>query len=90
MNDVNVRAIDLQAMARDDELRFRVLAEVVGDDKLARRVDFTAIAEKLNVSRQLVAYHVRQLVASGFLAATINGYAPTDKILIINKPTQIL
>ena len=36
-----VRAINLNDM-KEDELRFRILAEIVGEDRAPKRADFSA------------------------------------------------
>lgn len=58
---MGVRAINLNDM-KEDELRFRILAEIVGEDRAPKRADFSAIARKLGIDRQSVAYHVKVLV----------------------------
>lgn len=50
-----VRAINLNDMKGEDELRFRILAEIVGEDRTPKRADFSQIARKLGIARQSVA-----------------------------------
>ncbi len=76
-----VRAINLNDMT--DDLRFRILAELIGNDRTPKRVDFSAIAKRLGIGRQHVVYHVRRLVEQGYLRATSAGYEPTDRIIFI-------
>ena len=77
-----IKAIRLTAEA-DEDLRFRILAEIVGDARGAVRVSFPDLAKKFKISRQLVSYHVKKLVEAGYLRGTPEGYAPTDRILIL-------
>ncbi len=81
-----VRAINLNDM-KEDELRFRILAEIVGEDRAPKRADFSAIARKLGIDRQSVAYHVKALVKQGYLRALSSGYEPTGRILFIEDGT---
>ncbi len=76
---INLREVN------EEDLRFRILAIVVGEDRLAHRVDFNEIARNLGITRQLVSYHIKQLVKSGYLLATVNGYAATQKILFLEN-----
>ena len=78
-----VRAINLNDMKGEDELRFRILAEIVGEDRTPKRADFSQIAQKLGITRQSVAYHVKELVRQGYLRALSSGYEPTGRILFI-------
>ena len=83
---MGVRAINLNDM-KEDELRFRILAEIVGADRAPKRADFSAIARKLGTDRQSVAYHVKVLVKQGYLRALSSGYEPTGRILFIEDGT---
>ena len=82
-----VRAIDLNQLTERDDLRLRILAEVVGNDRAVKRVSFPEIAKKLGIDRQSVAYHVRRLVEQGYLRAYSSGYEPTGRILFIEDGT---
>ena len=84
---MGVRAINLNDM-KEDELRFRILAEIVGEDRAPKRADFSAIAKKLGISEELVRYHVRKLVEQGYLRALTSGYEPTGRILFIDDEAQ--
>ncbi len=84
---MGVRAINLNEL-KDDELRFRILAEIVGEDRAPKRADFSAIAKKLGTDRQSVAYHVKVLVKQGYLRALTSGYEPTGRILFIDDEAQ--
>ena len=83
-----VRAIDLNQLTERDDLRLRILAEVVGNDRAVKRVSFPEIAKKLGIDRQSVAYHVKVLVKQGYLRALTSGYEPTGRILFIDDEAQ--
>ncbi len=77
-------AIRINELSEED-VRYRVLAHVIGDERNVHRADFNAIARNLGIKRQLVSYHVKKLVAAGYLKPTNNGYEPTDKLLFIEE-----
>ena len=82
-----VRAIDLNQLTERDDLRLRILAEIVGNDRAVKRVSFPEIAKKLGIDRQSVAYHVRRLVEQGYLRAYSSGYEPTEKVIFFDGKT---
>ena len=65
------------------ELWFRILAEIVGDDRRCRWVNCDDLARKLGESEEVIRYNVKKLRRLGYLKWTPEGYEPTDKVLFL-------
>lgn len=76
------RAINLEGA---NELHFKVLKEIIGDERTCKRAHFGDIARRLNTSEEAIRYNVNKLKALGYIIPTANGYVPTDKVLFINE-----
>lgn len=77
-----VKAIRLD---KAEELHYKILSAMFGDERRAVRVKFGDLANELGVSEEVIRYNVKKLVKLGYLRITDDGYAPTEKVLFLKK-----
>ena len=77
-----VKAIRLD---KAEELHYKILSEMFGEEKKSARVKFAALAKKLGVSEEVIRYNVKKLLKLGYIRTKEDQYEPTEKVIFIRK-----
>lgn len=75
-----IKAIRLD---KTDELHYKILSAMYGEEKKSVRVKFAELAKGLGVSEEVIRYNVKKLMKLGYIHMTDDGYEPTDKVVFL-------